>query len=372
MDDIKNWLVAARIPSFSFEKYQLLLEQNILIADILSAKESDLTHWQFSPKAIEFLQNDPEQFIEDDLNWQGEHKFILSITSENYPALLREISDPPFILYIQGDVDCLMKPQLGIVGSRTPTRSGSDNAHEFAAALSQAGLGITSGMALGVDGEAHQGALSVNEKTIAVMGTGLDRIYPARHKKLAHQIAEQGALVSEFPIGTGVRPGHFPKRNRIISGLSLGVLVVEAALKSGSLITARLAMEQGREVFAIPGSIHNPLARGCHRLIRDGAKLVETANDIIEELSAMALFSNKMPTTGQSENNDKEKDSIESELDEEQQAIFDAVDYSTTYVDEIVKQTQLSVAVVSGTLLLLEMQGYIVNEKGGYSKSHPK
>jgi len=374
MDDLSQWLIASKIPGFGTQSLLQFLEKGISVSDLISASSSELKHWKFSNSAIQFLHDEPQQFIQQDLEWMGENKAIIPLCSEQYPVLLKEINDPPLILYVQGQIDLIKRSQLGIVGSRNPTNAGKNNAKEFAAALSQSGLMVTSGMALGIDGAAHEGALSVAEPTIAVMGTGLDRIYPAHHKDLAHKICENGALVSEFSIGTGVRPGNFPKRNRIISGLSLGVLVVEAALKSGSLITAKLAMDQGREVFAIPGSIHNPLARGCHSLIRDGAKLVEKANDILEELSALAIISeqdfkhkDKVPKDPSSKN--KTETSVT--LDQEQQAVFDAVDFNVTFVDEIVKQTQLPVAVVSGTLLLLELEGYIVNEKGGYSKSHP-
>ena len=194
---------------------------------------------------------------------------------------MKLINDAPALLYVHGNLSILQDPQLGIVGSRNPTQSGHNNAYEFAKHLAQTGLCITSGLALGVDGAAHQGTIDGNGPTIAVIATGIDRVYPAKHRDLAHKIVENGAIISEFPVGTHPDSRHFPRRNRIISAMSYGVLVVEAALKSGSLITARLAMEQNREVFAIPGSIHNPLAKGCHQLIRQGAKLVETAEDIL-------------------------------------------------------------------------------------------
>jgi len=209
---------------------------------------------------------------------------LLAWDDPRYPAALLELGHAPPVLYVLGQIDLLARPALAIVGSRSATPQGLDNARAFAGALSAAGLTIVSGLAAGIDGAAHEGALDGPGSTIAVMGTGLDRVYPAKHRALAHAIAEQGLLVSEFPPGTPVRDYHFPRRNRLISGLARGVLVVEAALQSGSLITARLAGEQGREVFAIPGSIHSPLSKGCHRLIRDGAKLVETAQDILEEL----------------------------------------------------------------------------------------
>ncbi len=219
------------------------------------------------------------------LAWLGEPGHdLLAWDDPRYPPALLELGHAPPVLYILGRVELFARPALAIVGSRSATPQGLDNARAFAGALSAAGLTIVSGLALGIDGAAHEGALDGEGSTIAVMGTGLDRVYPARHRDLAHAIAQRGLLVSEFPPGTPVRDYHFPRRNRLISGLSRGVLVVEAALQSGSLITARLAGEQGREVFAIPGSIHSPLSKGCHRLIREGAKLVETAGDILEEL----------------------------------------------------------------------------------------
>ncbi len=376
MDDLKNWLILNRIPGFGSRKILQLLTHVEEPAQIVNAPGGQLKQWGFSAKAIDFLGHDPEQALVDDLDWLGDDKHIVTFEQPQYPSLLREITDPPLLLYVQGNVSVLNSPQLAIVGSRNPTAQGKNNAEEFASALSQSGMVVTSGMALGIDAAAHEGALKSHQPTIAIMGTGLDRVYPARHRDLAHRISEQGALVSEFAIGTGVKPGHFPKRNRIISGLSLGVLVVEAAIKSGSLITAKLAMDQGREVFAIPGSIHNPLARGCHLLIRDGAKLVETANDVVEELSAMALFNTKKVEGKQSsENNHKNSASLSKtgthlagNLDNEQQAILDVIDFSTTPVDVIVERSRLSVEVVSGTLLILELEGYIASEQGGYSK----
>lgn len=224
--------------------------------------------------------------VEADLDWLagGADRHLLALNDPRYPQRLREIEDAPAVLFARGDPELLSLPQLAVVGSRAATPQGRENAHAFSEALAARGLTITSGLAEGVDGAAHEGALAAGGLTIAVCATGLDQVYPARHRSLAHRIAGEGVLVSEFPLGVGPLAHHFPRRNRIISGLSLGVLVVEAAAGSGSLITARLGAEQGREVFAIPGSIHNPQARGCHRLIRQGAKLVESVDDVLEEL----------------------------------------------------------------------------------------
>lgn len=224
----------------------------------------------------------------------GQH--LLMWDDQNYPALLAEISDPPPLLFVAGNPSILDRPQLGMVGSRRASRPGMDTAAAFARSLAGAGFVITSGLALGIDGAAHQGALDVGGATIGVLGTGLEKLYPQRHRHLAASMVEQGsAVVSEFPLDAGPQPQNFPRRNRIISGLSLGVLVVEASVASGSLITARLAAEQGREVYAIPGSIHHPGARGCHQLIRDGAVLVETVEHILEALRGWQVTSVTAP-----------------------------------------------------------------------------
>ncbi len=230
-----------------------------------------------------------EAGIAADLRWlDGARRTLLTPDSPDYPCLLARIASPPPALFVEGMAAALALPQLAIVGSRSPTAIGRETATRFAAHLSRSGFAITSGLALGIDAAAHRGALDARGPTIAVLGGGLDRVYPVENASLAAAIlAAGGAVVSEFPIGTPPLPSHFPRRNRIIAGLAVGTLVVEAALHSGSLITARLAADQGREVFAIPGSIHSPTARGCHRLIRDGAKLVETADDVLAELAPL-------------------------------------------------------------------------------------
>ena len=222
------------------------------------------------------------------LKWlEKDNNHLITLADTHYPQALLEIPDPPPVLYAKGDLSCLTMPAIAIVGSRNASVQGEKNAEEFAYALSEQGFCIISGMALGIDGAAHRGALKNKEgKTIAVVGTGLDIVYPAQHRELAHQIVDQGLVISEFPIGTPSRPQNFPRRNRMISGLSLGCLVVEANTKSGSLMTAKLAADQGREVFAIPGSIHSPLSKGCHELIKQGAKLVDCIQDITNELAS--------------------------------------------------------------------------------------
>lgn len=268
--------------------------------------------------------------------------------------MLKEISSPPPVLFVRGNPEILSLPQIAIVGSRNPSKLGLETATNFAKDLTHHGYIITSGLALGIDAASHQGALQGHGLTIAVAGTGLDRIYPARHKQLALDIIENGAIISEFPPGTKAKANHFPRRNRIISGLSMGLLVVEAAKQSGSLITARLALEQNREVFAIPGSIHNPLARGCNALIRQGAKLVETSTDILEELGQ---YNQAHKIT--------ETESKQTTLDLEQQTILNLVMYNPTSIDNLVENSGQPVEIISSILLTLELQGYIESAAGG-------
>ena len=297
-----------------------------------------------------------------DLAWleePGHH--LVTRDDPRYPERLKCIPDAPIALYVAGDPGLLDQPQIAIVGSRNPTPGGERNAFEFARHLAGCGLVITSGLALGIDGAAHRGALAADAPTVAVTATGLDLVYPARHRALAHQIAERGALISEFPIGTRVRAGLFPRRNRIISGLSLGVLVVEAALGSGSLITARLAGEQGREVFAIPGSIHNPLARGCHQLIREGARLVERAQDLFEELAPQLQACLRPLATPEAPSAEPAPTSV----DDDYGRLLDAMGYDPVSPDELVARTGLPPEAVSSMLLLLELEGRVSAVPGG-------
>lgn len=302
-----------------------------------------------------------------DLAWleqPGHH--LLDWSDPRYPPLLRQIARPPPLLFVHGDPACLCQPQLAIVGARHPTPAGRDTAQRFAAHLAGCGLIITSGLALGIDAAAHQGALSdvSSGQTIAVMGCSLDQVYPARHRELARAIAARGALVSELPIGTPPLAENFPRRNRLISGLALGVLVVEAAAQSGSLITARLAVEQGREVFAIPGSIHNPLAKGCHALIRQGAKLAETAADILEELGALAAAAAQpalvepapIPTPT---------------LSEDYQRLLVAMGDAPVSVDALADRCGLTAEALSSMLLILELEGRVAAMPGGLYERLP-
>ena len=305
--------------------------------------------------SAEALNNTDWPLIYQDLEWlEQEHNHALTLYDPRYPLLLKQIPDPPPVLFVRGKPEILALPQIAIVGSRNPSHLGAETAFAFAKTLSQSGFAITSGLALGIDAASHRGALAAGGYTIAVAGTGLDRIYPARHSDLALQIAGSGALVSEFPLGTQAKANHFPRRNRIISGLCRGLLVVEAAKQSGSLITARLALEQNREVFAIPGSIHNPLARGCNALIREGAKLVETTTDILEEFGQ--LFQQDESNIGSGP---------QTKLDLEQQTLLNRVMFSPTSIDKLVELTGFSVESIASMLLILELQGYVEANAGG-------
>ncbi len=296
---------------------------------------------------------------------------LIGRNDPGFPERLRELPDAPAALFCRGRVASLHDPQLAIVGSRTPTAGGRQNAFAFAEHLAAQGLTITSGLALGVDSAAHRGALSAGGVTVAVLGSGPDRIYPPENEALAEEIVAGGGLVvSEWLPGTGPKRGHFPRRNRLISGLSQGVLVVEASLKSGSLITARLAGEQARDVFAIPGSIHNPLARGCHQLIREGAKLVETGRDVLEEL-APALDAYLSPPTPRADRNDSGTDASgeasadPAPVDPDQQRILDLLGYDPQPADRLIEASGLTAAEVSSILLMLELAGQVATLPGG-------
>ena len=296
---------------------------------------------------------------------------LLALDAPDYPPLVREAPGAPDALYVAGDVAALWQPQIAIVGSRNASHAGLADARSFARAFVAAGFAITSGLAEGIDAAAHAAALDAGGATIAVLGTGPDIVYPKRHRELAERIAANGALVSEFPPGTPGRPAHFPQRNRIIAGLALGTLVVEAGLRSGSLITARNASEQGRDVFAIPGSIHNPLARGCHRLIRDGATLVETADEVIEALGPLAarLGIHLRARLGASE---PRASAPHAPRSADRAKLLRALGHETLGVDALVERTGLELQALSSLLLMLELEGEIAAERGGrYARSAP-
>ena len=320
------------------------------------------------------MQNPNAELIQPDLVWlETPDNHLITCHDPRYPSHLRETAQAPPLLYVRGDPSLLAWPQLAIVGTRNPTPGGERTARDFAEHLARSGLAVCSGLAQGIDTAAHRGALAGDGATIAVMGTGLDRVYPASNRKLAHAIVEQGGtLVAELPLGTPALPEHFPRRNRIISGMSLGTLVVEAALQSGSLITAQFALEQGREVFAIPGSIHSPQARGCHRLIRQGAKLVETANDILEEIGPLLQNPLTVGNLGPAANRPEPGKAAETappamELDEQYQSLLKHIGAEAAAVDSLVDRCGLTADVVSSMLLILELHGYVAARPGGLS-----
>jgi DNA processing protein len=278
---------------------------------------------------------------------------LVTLADAEYPATLLETPDPPPVLFVLGSLSLLQRPGLAVVGSRNASRAGVQDAEAFAHALSDAGLTIVSGLALGIDAAAHRGGLRGAASSIAVVGTGLDRVYPARHRDLARELGAQGALVSELPLGTPPLPGNFPRRNRIISGLARGCLVVEAALESGSLITARQALEQGREVFAVPGSIHSPMSKGCHWLIKQGAKLVESAQDVLDELRMpAAMASDPPPSAAQPLGHDAGK-------------LLAALGFAPFDLDAACAVGNLTPDAASAILLLLELDGFVDRLPGG-------
>ena len=321
--------------------------------------------------ARHWLDQPDEQRLAADMVWLAEagHR-LLRCTEEDFPPQLENIPQPPAALFVVGEASLLLYPQVAIIGARNASVSGLAHARAFARSLADAGFAITSGMADGIDGAAHAAALDHAALTIAVVGTGPDLVYPRKHHALARRIAQNGVLISEFPPGTAARADHFPRRNRIISGLSLGTLVIEAGLRSGSLITARLAAEQGREVFALPGSIHNPLAQGCHRLIRDGARLVESASEIVETLAPAArmlgieLASRLQLDPAKAVENGDATGALAASENPKQVRVLSELGYEITTLDELVQRTGYSAATLSSILLMLELESRVESLAG--------
>ncbi len=364
---IEDWLALLRAPGLQPDHYHQLLDVFGGPEKARTASAGSLAKLGLKANTIKAIQAPADDLIQADLDWlQQDGHHIVTIHDARYPERLKTIPSAPPLLFVRGDPDFLQLPQLAMVGSRNPTAAGRKTATEFARHLSQAGITITSGLARGIDAASHQGAVDGLAGTVALVAHGLDIVYPAEHRRLAEQISRNGAVVSEHPTGTRPIKAYFPRRNRLISGLSLGTLVVEAALKSGSLITARHALEQGREVFAIPGSIHNPLARGCHRLIRQGAKLVETADDILEEISA--LLPDELPA-GQPPRADNRADNQSSQrLDPDHQKLLKCLAYEPMPIDELVDRSGFAASEVASMLLILELEGCVVSESGLYTR----
>ena len=355
----RAWLTLAHA-YLRVSELQPLLTRFGDVENIVAQKRRDLRDAGLSDEKCSAITSPDDKTIATALTWLNhDSHHVIAFGEDNYPEFFAQIPGRPLLLYVNGDVDTLHLPSLAIIGSRNPTHGGLRNSIEFSRHLAQQGFSIVSGLAEGIDTAAHRGALDVCGKTVAFLGHGIDRVYPASNRNLAHSISESGALVTEYPLGAGPERWHFPERNRLISGLCLGTLVVEAARRSGSLITARLAAEQGREVFALPGSIHNPLARGCHELIRQGAKLVETASDILNELA---------PLTGHLVQNATESTRSEKPLvgaDGDYDELRSILSHDPITMNELESLSSLTIEQLSSMLLILELHGDVESLSGG-------
>ncbi len=376
MHALRAWLALIHTPGLGSRRFLRLWE---LLPDAQGIVAAPTSLWReagLSAASIEALRQPDQARIDNTLAWLAEpQRDLIAYDDARYPDTLRAMGDPPLALFVMGNTALLHYPSLAMVGTRHPTPGGAQNARAFARDLAGRGVCIASGLAQGIDAEAHHGALEAQGYTLAVVGTGVDRVYPAQHRELAHAIVNHaGLIVSELALGTPPHPGHFPRRNRIMAALSLGTLVVEAAPQSGSLITARLASEMGREVFAIPGSIHNPMARGCHRLIRQGAKLVESSADILEELApqlrdhllnAPRPDADDLPT--------EHAAATPSDLPAGHTRVLDAMGFDPVSVDTLVARSGLTAAEVSSILLISQLQGLISPLAGGlYARLSPQ
>lgn len=352
---LKAWLALSLVRGLGGEGARNLLREFGSPEAVFAASISALGSVVKTNTAAEIAKGVPDESLAAALAWlEDSNNHIVTLADSAYPQALLNITDPPLLLYVKGRLDLLNRPALAVVGSRNATPQGTHNAEAFSRSLSDAGLCIISGMAHGIDAAAHRGALQGKSSSIAVVGTGLDKVYPAANRDLAHALAAQGALVSEFPPGTPPLAANFPRRNRIISGMSIGCLVVEAGLQSGSLITARLALEQGRDVFAIPGSIHSPQSKGSHALIKQGAKLVETAQDILEELGSQLVAPAQTADRHDSGS-----------------ALFDHLGFDAVDMDTLVARCGLTVSQLSAMLLALELEGCVSKLPGGlYQRIH--
>ena len=363
---LRRLVMAARAPALNAAQLVQLAGVEPDLAALEWRDSAAFTRIGLTIGTAAWLAAPDEARIDSDLRWlETSGAVLLPATVPDYPPLLRESPGAPAVLFVRGDVRILSEPQLAMVGSRNPTAGGRSTAREFASFFARAGLTITSGLALGIDAACHEGALAADGPTIAVLGCGPDRIYPRNHEALADRIAATGAVISEFPPGTPPLRACFPQRNRIIAGLSHGTLVIEAAQQSGSLITARLAGEAGREVFAIPGSIHNPLARGCHQLIRQGAKLVEGPEDVLCELK-ISLSAQLVASGPDAPPRPKEGFPA---LDKEYKILLDALAFEPASVDSLIERTGMNSESIASMLLILELDGHVAPHPGGrYSR----
>lgn len=347
--DLAAWIELSLVPGLGSQSFRSLLSTFGLPRNALGATRPQLARVVPDDLAGRIRERALGSEVDKALKWaEMPGHAVLTLADPRYPKQLLEIPDPPMLLYVSGDEKRLSSPALAVVGSRNATPQGLENAQSFARAFSENGLTIVSGLALGIDSAAHRGGLQGPGSTVAVLGTGVDITYPKRNQSLADEVARDGALVSEFALGTSPNAANFPRRNRLISGLSLGCLVVEAALDSGSLITARLAADQGREVFAIPGSIHSPLSKGCHALIKQGAKLVESAQDVLEEIGAAVA-------TGAPRSQESAADHI----------LLEKIGFDPCDIDTLIARSGLTTEAVSAMLLQLELEGRIASLPGG-------
>lgn len=356
----EHWLALALAPGVTRHRLDSMLTCTDDAAAVRTASQSELKAAGLSEAAINALRHPDEAALQRSLKWlEQPHHHLIPCTDDRYPELLQLSGHAPLCLFVAGNPDTLGLPQLAIVGSRNATPAGCETAHEFAAHLARCGFTITSGLALGIDTAAHTGALEAGGKPVSVEGTGLDEVYPRANTDMAERITLSGARVSEFAPGTRARRDSFPRRNRIIAGLSVGTLVVEAGRTSGALITARYSGDCGREVFAIPGSIHNPLSKGCHRLIRQGAKLVETADDILEELAHLVSpqrDTNPTPAAATAPADDP---------DPEYMQLLQSLGHEPTSIDRLAGRSGLTAEKLSSMLLILELQGKVRTLPGG-------
>jgi len=363
---LRRLTLAARAPGLEAASFTALAAESPDLALLECPDSAALARLGLKCSAIDWLMHPDEMRVAADLRWLRESGcLLLPCFAAEYPELLRQSPDAPPLLYVRGRIDVLRDPQLAMVGSRNPSAGGRATARRFAADFARLGLTITSGLALGIDAACHEGALDADGSTVAVLGHGLDEVYPREHQDLARRVATTGALISEFPPGTPPLTHHFPRRNRIIAGLAQGTLVVEAAGNSGSLITARLAGVAGRDVFAIPGSIHNEMARGCHELIRQGAKLVERPDDVLAELkislAAQLLVSPAADPVGTR--------LAAGALDKEYKILLDALAFEPVSVDSLIERTGMNSESIASMLLILELDGHVAPHPGGrYSR----
>ena len=362
-NNTESWLHLLNAPGLGYTRISKLLKVFGSASEITKQKQFP-DELKIPKQALNYFRQANNDTICLELHWLNKaDNHLLTIEDALYPPQLLQSNDPPSALFVKGNIQALLLPQLAVVGSRNATQGGLNNTHAFCVNLAQKGLVITSGLAAGIDTQAHQAALDANGQTIAVMGTGINMIYPKANHQLAKIIASHGAVLSELPFNTPPNAHNFPRRNRIIAGLALGTLVVEATNKSGTLITARLSMENNRPVMAIPGSIHNPMARGCHHLIKQGAKLVESAQDIFEELTpSINMLSDQLQANLhklQERELEKPVETPNIVLSDSQQQIFQGLDFHPTSFDAIVEQTGFSSATVAADLLILELSGMI-------------